>query len=86
VEDLIDRLGAGAFAAAPRQLARYTLFVEGGEVVAESAESPRHKYGVYCELERPVGDAETEVRVRKWLQRGEAHERYLEMNVCRYNC
>jgi len=40
----------------------------------------------YCELEHPLEDGELEKYVRKWLQRGEAHERYLGMNACRYNC
>lgn len=86
VEDLIREHGATAFAAVAGQLPRYTLFVDGGEVVAEAADSPRHKYGVFCELERPLDETATEACVRKWLQRGEAHERYLEMNVCRYTC
>lgn len=85
-EALIHEHGATAFAAVAGQFPRCTLFVDGGEVVAESAESPRHRYGVYCELERPLDAAALEGRVRQWLQRGEAHERYLEMNVCRYTC
>lgn len=86
VEALIRQHGASAFSAQPGQLPRFTLFVDGGEVVAEPSGSPRHRYGVFCELDRPLDKAATGEHVRKWLQRGEAHERYLEMNVCRYNC
>jgi hypothetical protein len=39
---------------------------------------------VFCELQRPL--AVLDERVRRWLERGEAHQRYLGMNVCRYNC
>lgn len=86
VKDLLRQLGALAFVAPPGRLPPYTLFVDGGEVVAEPLGSPRHKYGVFFEPERPLDPADAEARVGKWLERGEAHERYLEMNVCRYNC
>lgn len=86
VENLIVQHGASAFSALSGQLPPFTLFVDGGEVVAEPLDSPRHRYGVFYELDRTLNDAAVEAHVRKWLQRGEAHERYLEMNVCRYNC
>ena len=68
------------------RLPRYALFVDGVEVVAEPPESPRHKNGVFCELERPLDERAVEACVRKWLERGDAHERYLETNLCRYTC
>lgn len=86
VEGLIERHGAGAFAAVEGNLPQYTLFVEGGEVVAESQSSPRHRYGAFCELEQPLTGDALAARVRRWLTDGEAHERYLSMNVCRYSC
>ena len=86
VAALLARHGAEAFAAPPGHLPRYTLFVDGGEVVAESSGDPRFRYGAYCELPRPMPDSQIEGQVRRWLERGEAHERYLGMNVCRYNC
>ncbi|MGD2119477.1 MAG: hypothetical protein PVG66_14035 [Chromatiales bacterium] len=86
VEQLFDKHGAAAFAALAGQLPPYTLFVEGGEVIAESAASPRHRYGVYCELPRRLTDEALPVHLNKWLQRGEAYDDYLGMNVCRYNC
>lgn len=86
VQRLIAQYGAAAFAAPPGQLPQRTLFVDGGEVVAEPPDSPRHRYGAFCELERPLSGAALEARVHSWLERGEAHQRYLSMNVCRYNC
>ena len=62
VERLIREHGAISLAGAGGQLPRYTRFVDGGEVVAEPPESPRHKYGVYCELARPLDEAGIEAR------------------------
>ena len=83
---LLARYGMAAFAAVQGGLPERTLFVDGGELVAEAADSPRHRYGVFCELQRPLSAAVLDERVRRWLERGEAHQRYLGMNVCRYNC
>ncbi len=83
---LIRQHGAEAFAAPEGQLPRRTLFVDGGELVAEASDSPRHRYGAFCELERPMPSAAVVERVKRWLEWGEAHQRYLGMNVCRYNC
>ncbi len=85
-EALIEAHGAAAFLAMTGQLPERTLFVAGGEVIAEPPDSPRHRYGVYCELLSPLADSGIRAQVRKWLDTGEAHERYLGMNVCRYNC
>ena len=83
---LIEYHGAGAFAAPAGRLPQRTLFVDAGELVAEAADNPRHRYGAYCELSGPAADDRVEESVKRWLDSGEAHERYLEMNVCRYNC
>ena len=85
-KQLLEKYGMAAFAAAIGELPEYTLFVEGGEVVAEPATSPRHRYGVFCELGHSVPLSAVDEQVKKWLDQGEAHERYLGMNVCRYNC
>ncbi|CAA6823361.1 MAG: Unknown protein [uncultured Thiotrichaceae bacterium] len=74
------------FAAAPRQEPNCTLFVEGGEVVAEDQSSPKFLYGVYCELPDNIANGAIPETVQKWLENGDAHETYLEMNVCRYFC
>ncbi len=86
VQALIERYGAQAFCARAGDAPKHSLFVEGGEVIAETAESPRHRYGVFCELDRTLADAEAEKQVDQWLRTGDAYERYLSMNVCRYNC
>ena len=86
VEQLLEKHGARAFAAPIGQLPQFTLFVEGGEVLAEPSGSPRHRYGAFCELGHSVEDSAINARVSQWLETGEAHERYLGMNVCRYNC
>jgi len=86
IENLINAHGAGAFSAVAGQLSPRTLFVDEGEVIAETADSPRHRYGVFCELTGQLSDSAIETHVRKWLERGDAHEHYLSMNVCRYNC
>ncbi|TNF95886.1 MAG: hypothetical protein EP297_11380 [Gammaproteobacteria bacterium] len=80
-QKLIEEHGAAAFVAPEGQLPEYTLFVDGGEVIAEPPDSPRHRYGTFCELTQPLTDLKTEEHVRKWLERGEAYERYLGMNV-----
>ena len=83
VDALFDQYGECAFAALEGQLPSYTLFVEGDQVIAEPRTSPRHRYGAFCELDRPLGDAEIKIRVRQWLTRGEAYQRFLGMNCCR---
>ena len=86
VEALFGQHGARAFAALEGQYPERTLFVEGEQVVAESADSPRHRYGTFCELEEPLSGAALEAHVRQWLASGDAYELYIGMNVCRYNC
>ena len=73
VDDLINRLGAVAFSAPPGQLPDCSLFVEAGTVVAEPRHSPRHRYGIYCELNRPLSGASLEQQVRHWLYSSEAY-------------
>ena len=84
--ELTKRYGVMAFAATEGQLADYSLFVDKSELVAEGRESPRHQYGVYCEIDNNMSESEAESRVMQWVTSGEAYERYLEMNVCRYSC
>lgn len=86
VETLFDQHGAKAFAASAGESPKYTLFVEGDAVLAESAASPRHRYGAYCELDRPMDAASANDCARRWVNSGEAYELYLSMNVCRYGC
>ena len=86
VEQLFALHGVAAFAAPSGYYPQFTLFVEEETVVAESASSPRHRYGAFCELDKPLVGAALEKHVRHWLSSGEAYALYLSMNVCRYNC
>lgn len=86
VEKLVEKHGVETFSAPIGKISNCTLFVEGGEVVAEPADSPRHRYGVFFEMEKPMPDEAISDAFQKWLSSGEAHQLYLGMNVCRYNC
>ncbi len=84
VEALFGLFGAEAFAAPSGALPPFSLFVDGGTVVAEPATSARHRYGAFLEMNRQHGDVAPQVF--NWLRSGEAYNQYLGMNVCRYNC
>jgi len=86
VDDLIIRYGAESFCAVDGQLPAYTLFVDGEEIIAVSKESPRHPYGVYCQISAGLSSREIHDYLNQWLQSGEAYDQFLAMNVCRYNC
>ena len=86
VRALIAEHGAAAFAAPWPGPAQRTLFVDGQIVRAEAADSPRHRYGAFYELDEPLASAALDQRVIEWIQTGEAYEVYLGMNVCRYHC
>lgn len=86
VETLFATHGATSFAAMMGNDPSHTLFVEGDRVVAESADSPRHRYGTFCELDSALDDEALAAHVWEWLNSGEAHQLYLGMNVCRYDC
>lgn len=63
VAQLFEAHGVAAFAAPVGKLPSYTLFVAGGEVIAEAPESPRHKYGVHCELDENLLETQCEAYV-----------------------
>lgn len=86
VLQLVEQHGGHAFAAPLGAVPICTLFVEGGVVVAETAASPRHRYGAFLELDRPLSADETALRVARWIEQESAYEHYLSMNMCRYNC
>lgn len=86
VDNLFATHGPAAFAAAGGEHPQYTLFVVDDQVVAESADSPRHRYGAFCEHDHVLNDAALDAHVRRWLRNGEAYNLYLSMNVCRYDC
>lgn len=81
VEALFDHHGASAFAALAGTLPPMTLFVDGQNVVADSEQSPRHRYGVYCELNHPLHDEALAQYMRRWLESGEAYSTYISMKV-----
>jgi hypothetical protein len=82
---LVEQYGAPAFLAVEGTLPDYTLFVDGGELLAESRDSPRHRYGAFCEILQDAS-ANPKTTVLTWIHDGLAYARYLEMNVCRYSC
>ena len=86
VKQLVNQLGASQFIASWPHTARYTLFVEGGSVIAEQSDSPRHRYGIF--MERNEGNpANDDARsVFEWLESGQAYQEYLSSNCCRYSC
>ena len=86
VQALFDQYGPESFTAPEGQVAERTLFVDGGEVQAQSAESPTHRYGTYLELVPSVLPQSPGDKARQWLESGRAYDTYLSMNVCRYNC
>ena len=86
VAGLVESLGAAAFCAPAGQTPEYSLFVEEGRVIAEPKSSPRHPYGVYCEISDGLSAAGMSERVKEWVKNGEAYDEFLGMIVCRYNC
>ncbi len=76
-EKLLELHGAASFTAAPGEQSAYSLFVQGGEVLAVAAGEPRHPYGAYCELMVPLAEPQAAQRAKFWLIQGEAHDRYM---------
>ena len=83
---LVEEFGFEAFCAPQGRVANRTFFVEGGEVVSESLESPKHRYGVFFQAGQQVSAETMKGNFYKWLSSGEAYSEYIGMNVCRYNC
>ncbi len=86
VLQLVEEHGGHAFAVPLGAVPICTLFVEGGVVIAETATSPRHRYGASLDLDRPLPVDEVALQVVSWIEQGSAYEHYLSMNMCRYNC
>ncbi len=86
VQALFARHGADAFAAPAGARPRFTLFVDGGTVVAEPRSAVRHRYGAHCELPASLPAVNAARQAQVWLDNGAAYDDYLGMNVCRYNC
>ncbi len=86
LKQLANKHGAQSFITPIGKQARYTLFVDDGEVIVEDKNSPRHKYGVFLELLNPELETNPEDAFADWVNSGKAYEDYRGMNVCRYNC
>lgn len=88
VEVLFTAHSASAFAMVAGADPVCTLFVDGEQVVAEPQDSPRYRYGAFCELDRDrnLDGSALDDYVWQWLRGGEAYTLYLSMNVCRYGC
>lgn len=83
---LVQQFSPESFCAPTGQRSDKTLFVEDGELIAMGKADPRHAYGVFCELPHSIKPAAIVNHFSHWIEQGEAYERYLSMNVCRYNC
>lgn len=83
---LIESLGHASFASESGTYPQKTVFVEVGDVVAEGVESPRHKYGSFCEIAKGLDENAVVNTVERWINSGEAYRQYISSNVCRYNC
>ncbi len=85
-KQLIKKYGAASFVASEGLRSQRTFFIENGEVIAESATSPKYPYGVYFELDKKVTDKDLTELVNNWIQSNKAYQDYGGMNICRYNC
>ena len=83
---LVKQYTLQTFCAAEGHRAERTLFVDSGQLIALDKEDPRHAYGVFCELPDLIKPSAIVNYLSHWIERGEAYEAYLSMNVCRYNC
>jgi hypothetical protein len=83
---LCETHGYEAFAALPDARPAKSLFVEQGTVTAESQDSPRFRYGTYCELPVSTNAGDIKQVVERWISSGQAYDSYLVMNLCRLNC
>ncbi|MGB1108988.1 MAG: hypothetical protein ACPG4N_01455 [Gammaproteobacteria bacterium] len=86
LEGLFEKHGEAGFAAESGAYPEHTLFVDGGELIAESRQGPRFRYGTFLELNQPLDEAKRTSAVRQWADSNSAYEQYLSANVCRYNC
>lgn len=85
IQQLVDEFGARSFMATYPNTPDRTIFVEGGIVIAEQPDSPRHRYGIFLEIDNET-DLHNENLLQKWLNSGQAYQEYLSSNCCRYSC
>ncbi|BCN92510.1 hypothetical protein THMIRHAM_02950 [Thiomicrorhabdus immobilis] len=85
LQNLIKEHGANAFVTMPGQEATVKLFVEGSDVIVETNESPRFKYGFCLVLNEKVLSQAVENKVKNWVSSGSAYDDYISVNVCRFS-
>ena len=83
--NLVKEHGANAFVTMPGQEAIVKLFVEGSEVIVETNESPRFKYGFCYVLNEKLLPQAVENKVKNWVSSGSAYDDYISVNVCRFS-
>lgn len=85
VEAMVEEYGVEVFSAVVGEIAERTLFVEGGVVISETADSPRHRFGVYFEVDQPLSISELKDAFNQWLVNHSAYFEYVGMSVSRYS-
>lgn len=85
LQNLIKEHSANAFVTMPGQEATVKLFVEGSDVIVETNESPRFKYGFCLVLNEKVLSQAVENKVKNWVSSGSAYDDYISVNVCRFS-
>ncbi|WP_019557154.1 hypothetical protein [Thiomicrorhabdus arctica] len=83
--DFIKEHGANAFVTMPGQQAQVKLFTEDGNVLLETKESPKFKYGFCLVLNEKVLPQAVENKVKNWVSSGSAYDDYISVNVCRFS-
>ena len=83
--NLIKEHGATAFVTMPGQQAKVKLFTHDGEVLVETEESPRFKYGFCLVLNDKVLPQAIENKIKNWVSSGSAYDDYISVNVCRFS-
>lgn len=82
---LIQEHGAHAFVTMPGKQASIKIFVNESQVVIETEESPRFKYGFCLVLNDKVLPQAVENKVKNWVSSGSAYDDYISVNVCRFS-
>ena len=82
---MIKEHGANAFVTMPGQQAQVKLFTQDGNVLLETKESPKFKYGFCLVLNDKVLPQAVENKVKNWVSSGSAYDDYISVNVCRFS-
>lgn len=85
LNQLIKEHGARAFVTMPGQQASVKIFANESQVVVETEESQRFKYGFALVLNDKVLPQAVENKVKNWVSSGSAYDDYISVNVCRFS-